>query len=89
MRGFRWAEWRGGGLRIAVASVLVLTLSGPPLCCGQAREGSAVPRDVYFLALQSFYAGQYRDALKGFQSAARSGIRSSAGAGSTRSATTR
>ncbi len=79
MRGITAVWWRRRAVRVAAIAWLILAALLSGSCWAQIRDGSAVPRDIYFLALRSFYAGEYRDALRGFQSAARSGVRSSEG----------
>jgi hypothetical protein len=54
-------------------------LVATPLAHAQIADGSALPRQAYFLAFDPFYRGEYRDALRGFRSAANSGINTGAG----------
>ena len=71
------------GIRFTVASSLAIStlafLLGPvPSTSAQIGERT-VPREIHFVALQAFYAGEYRSAADGFRNAARSGIRSTEG----------
>ncbi|MCP4194038.1 MAG: CHAT domain-containing protein [Planctomycetaceae bacterium] len=59
---------------LAVATLLPLPTSSSVQA--QLADGRAVPRESYFLSLDPYYSGDYRTAMRGFRSAARSGIRS-------------
>jgi hypothetical protein len=48
----------------------------PTLAQGRAKQ---VPNEVHFLALQAYYRGDFRTALKGFREAGRSGFASTEG----------
>ncbi len=70
------------GLRATLLSLACGLLLAPLPAMRTAdaqREGRTVPREIYFFALEPLYAGEYRSALDGFRSAARSGIRSTDG----------
>lgn len=56
--------------------LVLLALTSPALA--QQRD-LTVPSAEYFMAFGPYYEGEYRTALRGFQSAARSGIRSTEG----------
>jgi CHAT domain-containing protein len=49
------------------------------LAQAQILDGRTVPGTIYDLAFPAFYRGEYRDGLKGFRSAASSGINTGAG----------
>ena len=58
---------------------LLLPTFGSAVIHAQVGEGRAVPRETYFLSLDPFYSGDYRTAMRGFRSSARSGRRSTEG----------
>ena len=67
MRGWCHAIWR----RLCIGGIATMiglaATAGPatPRCAAQLPEGTAVPRQTYFLALELFNAGRYREALQG------------------------
>lgn len=63
---------------LALAALTTSTFNVRPLQA-QSLEGRAVPRQSYFLAFQPFRRGDYREALRGFRSAANSGINTGQG----------
>ena len=56
-------------------SFVIAWLAFTSIVRAQIGDGRAVPRQDYFLAFQSYNLGEYRDALKGFRSAANGGIK--------------
>ena len=76
-RSFR-VRGRRSELRSALRSWAV-----PAIVLGLAAscwaQPGAYPVPEYFLAIQSYYNGQYDDSLRGFRAAARGGVRSTAG----------
>jgi len=59
-----------------VALGMMLAPVAPVLGQGRAKQ---VPNEIHFLALQSYYSGDFRTALKGFREAGRSGFASTEG----------
>jgi CHAT domain len=62
---------KGEGLLIAFAAVLIATLAPP----AAAQVGDDIPRAPYYLAVQTFYAGEYRDAERGLRRETQRGVR--------------
>ena len=60
-------------------TLLVTIFLHSQLAFGQFDQGRTVPGQSYMLSLQPFYMGEYRDALKGFQTATNSGINTGQG----------
>jgi len=60
-------------LRPVLVLFSLLLLFGVPVQSIQAQGSMALPNELYFQALQPYYAGAYRDAASGFREAARNG----------------
>jgi hypothetical protein len=74
MHKLRW-------LHALTLTAAVLWVGGPGLAPAPAQvlDGRAVPGTIYELAFPAFYRGEYRDGIKGFRSAASSGVNTGAG----------
>ncbi len=68
----------GAGLRTIAAATLLLAAIAVP-ASAQRGESRVVPRDEYFMAFSIFHDGDFRDALKAFNSIAKGGVRSTEG----------
>ncbi len=67
-----------------LAAMCLALAIAPPAARGQGAAdllpgGQSVPRNTYTFAFGPYHAGSYRDAVKGFDSAGKSGIRTSLG----------
>jgi CHAT domain-containing protein len=81
-------SWEGcqhvrAGVEASVRTIgrrcLVIWLMMTSIAQAQILDGRTVPGTFYELAFQPFHRGEYRDSLKGFRSAASSGINTGAG----------
>ncbi len=70
MRSGKWL------LGLVALAVLWGPLAAPAAAQGRAKQ---IPNEIHFLALQSYYRGDFRSALKGFREAGRSGFASTEG----------
>lgn len=66
-------------LLIPAVLAILIGVALPRNACAQGGGQQAVPKDGYFLVMAPFYNGEYKTALKGFQLAARTGVRSTEG----------
>ena len=69
---------RSGKLLLGLVALAVCSgpLAAPALAQGRAKQ---VPNEIHFIALESYYRGDFRSALKGFREAGRSGFASTEG----------